>query len=133
MKETIVFLHGLFMNPVSWSEWKGYFESEGYTCHAPAYPFHEGDPAVLRKHIDPNLGKLDFEEVVNSMIKLIDTLPEKPILVGHSLGGLIVQKLISLDKAVAGICIDGAPPPGIFTAKWSFWKANFPEIGRAHV
>jgi hypothetical protein len=35
-------------------------------------------------------------------------LPEKPIVIGHSLAGLVVQKLIEMDKAVAGICIDGA-------------------------
>ena len=42
---TIVFIHGLFMNPESWSQWIKYFENEGYKCYAPAYPFHEGSPA----------------------------------------------------------------------------------------
>ena len=111
--KTIVFVHGLFVNPKSWSEWKTYFESKGYTCYIPANPFHEGSPADLRTSINPKLPKVGFEDVVNNIIKLIDSLPEKPIVIGHSLAGLVVQKLIELDKAAAGICIDGAVPKNI--------------------
>ncbi len=126
--KTIIFVHGLFVNPKSWSAWKTYFESKGYTCYTPANPFHEGKPEELRKNTDPNLGLVNFEDVVNNIIELIDTLPEKPIVIGHSLAGLVVQKLMALDKAVAGVCIDGAAPLGIITFKWSFWKSNFPVI-----
>jgi len=125
---SIVFIHGLFQNPTSWVEWKKYFEAKGFSCHTPAYPFHEGNPEELRKNIHPDLGKLTFGEVTNSLVKFIDQLPEKPILVGHSMGGLAVQKLINLDKGQAGVCIDAAPPKGIFSFKWSFLKANLPTI-----
>ena len=125
---TIVFIHGLFVNPKSWIGWKEYFEAKGYTCYTPANPCHAGEPTELRKHIDPKLANVNFEDVINNLLKLIDTLPEKPIVIGHSLAGLAVQKLISMEKAVAGICIDGAPPVGIVTTKWSFWKSNFPVI-----
>jgi pimeloyl-ACP methyl ester carboxylesterase len=125
---TIVFIHGLFVNPKSWDGWKAYFEAKGYKCCTPANPFHDGDPKELRKHFDPKLAKVNFEDVVNNVIKLIDSLPEKPIVIGHSMAGLVVQKLVSLDKVAAGVCIDGAPPVGIVTLKWSFWKSNFPVI-----
>jgi esterase/lipase len=62
--KTIVFIHGLFMNPVSWSEWIDYFEGKGYTCYAPAYPFHEGNPVALRNIINTSLGNITFELVV---------------------------------------------------------------------
>jgi len=126
--KTIVFIHGLFQNPESWMEWKKYFELKGYTCYTPAYPFHEGRPSELRKNIDPKLGTLTFGQVVNGLANFINTLPEKPILVGHSMGGLAVQKLIGMNVGVAGICIDSAPPIGIFSLKWSFLKANLPTI-----
>lgn len=125
---TIVFIHGLFMNPESWASWLRYFEAEGYTCHAPAYAFHEGKPSDLRSNVDPKLGVVTFGQVIESLSAFIDTLPEKPILIGHSMGGLAVQKLIELDKGVAGICIDSAPPKGVFSFKWSFLKANLPTI-----
>ncbi len=122
--KTIVFVHGLFVNPDSWAEWKTYFEAQGYKCYIPANPCHEGNPTTLRKQINPNLSKVNFEDVVMNIVKLIDTLPEKPIVIGHSLAGLVVQKLVSMDKVAAGICIDGAAPQGIVTTKWSFWKVN---------
>lgn len=126
--KTIVFIHGLFMNPNSWELWEKYFESLGYKCYAPAYPCHEGNPNLLRANINPNLRKLTLSNVVENLSLFIDKLPEKPILIGHSMGGLIVQKLIEKDKGVLGICINSAPPKGIFSFKWSFLKSNLPTI-----
>jgi pimeloyl-ACP methyl ester carboxylesterase len=126
--KTIVFIHGLFMNPNSWKEWIKFYEAKGYKCHAPAYPYHEGNPADLRNNLNPDLGKLTFEQVTDSLSSFVDKLPEKPILIGHSMGGLIVQKLIETNKGVAGVCIDTAPPKGVFSFKWSFLKANLPTI-----
>jgi pimeloyl-ACP methyl ester carboxylesterase len=125
---SIVFIHGLFMNPDSWSEWVRFFTDKGFTCYFPAYPYHFGNPAQLRKHVDPALGTLTFGKVISSLSVFIEKLPEKPILVGHSMGGLAVQKLIEMGKGVAGVCIDSAPPAGIFSFKWSFLKANLSTI-----
>lgn len=126
--KTIVFIHGLFMNPTSWENWIILFEKKGYKCYAPAYVFHDGNPAVLRTNKNPDLGKTTFGQVIDSLAVFIDKLPEKPILIGHSMGGLAVQKLIEMNKGIAGICIDPAPPKGIFSFKWSFLKANLPTI-----
>lgn len=126
--KTIVFIHGLFMNPKSWKPWLEYFEARGFTCYAPAYPCHEGEILELRKYIHPDLGSLTFGEVTDSLSGFINQLSEKPILIGHSMGGLAVQKLISMNKGVAGVCIDSAPPKGILCYKWSFLKANLTTI-----
>ena len=126
--KTIVFIHGLFMNAKSWNNWKIYFEKKGYICIVPDYPHHKGEPADLRKDIPEGLGNLTLTEVVDYYTEIIIKLDEKPILVGHSMGGLIVQILINRDLAVAGISIDPAPPKGVFSFKWSFIKANLPTI-----
>lgn len=60
----IVFIHGLFMNPKSWAPWVDYFQKQGYVCHTPAYPFHDGLPSALRENIPLELGKLTFGQVV---------------------------------------------------------------------
>jgi pimeloyl-ACP methyl ester carboxylesterase len=125
--KTIVLIHGLFVNNTSWKEWKAYFESKGYTVHTPANPGHDGDPKTLRDHIHPQLTKTGFKDVVKNIVKLIDTLPEKPIVIGHSLAGLVVQKLIEMDKAVAGVSIDGAPPKNVL-APFSTIKIVFPVV-----
>lgn len=75
-------------------------------------------------HTPEALGNVTFEDVVAKLAAFIDTLPERPVLVGHSLGGLSVQKLVEMGKAAAGICIDAAAPAGIITLQWSFLKAN---------
>lgn len=127
-KQHVVLVHGLFMNPLSWSNWKQYFETNGYIVHLPAYPYHEGSPVELRQNPDPKLAKLTFGQVVTSMSEFIDTLPSKPILIGHSMGGLVVQKLIEQGRGSLGVCIDTAPPQGVFSFKWSFLRANLPTI-----
>ena len=111
--KTIVFVHGLFLNPRSWRGWATFFRARGYRCHTPAYPFHEGEPLDLRHHPSPGLAWLTFDQVVDSMTFLIDRLPEKPILIGHSMGALVVQKLIAQGKGCAGVLINSTPPAGI--------------------
>lgn len=123
--KTIVLVHGLFVNNLSWEAWKAFFEAKGYTVYNPANPSHSGNPADLRTNIDPNLTKVNFVDVVENLVKFIDALPEKPILIGHSLGGLTVQKLMDLGKGEAGVMIDGAPPMGVIPYEFSFWKSNF--------
>lgn len=111
--KTIVLIHGMFVNNESWKNWKSFFENMGYTVHAPANPGHQGNPSELRDKVHPDLTPTGFETVVNNIVKLIDSLPEKPIVIGHSMAGLVVQKLVELDKVVAGVSIDGAPPKNI--------------------
>lgn len=125
---TIVFVHGLFMNPQSWNNWKQYFEEKGYTCIVPGYPHHTGTPSDLRNNIPEKLGTLTLTEVVDYYANIVQELPEKPILVGHSIGGLIVQILVNRDLALKGVAIDPAPPKGVFTLAWSFLKGNIATV-----
>jgi pimeloyl-ACP methyl ester carboxylesterase len=136
--KTIVLIHGMFVNNTSWNEWKTYFEEKGYKVYTPANPGHEGNPADLRTNIQPQLTQTGFEDVVMNIVKLIDTLPEKPIVIGHSMAGLVVQKLVEMDKAYTGVSIDGAPPknvlPPLSTIKivWpaiNFFKGNTAYMG----
>lgn len=123
--KTIVFVHGLFLNHQSWANWISFFEEKGYTCYAPSYPLDNDTPANIWKNTPTGLGKVDFKSVFNHYEKFIDSLPQKPIVIGHSMGGLIAQKLVEFDKAEAAICISTAAPKGVMTTKWSFLKSNF--------
>ncbi|MEN2399079.1 alpha/beta hydrolase [Flavobacterium sp. MC2016-06] len=112
--KTIVLIHGNFVNDSSWTEWKKYYEQKGYTVYTPANPGHEGNTSELRAKVHPDLVKTGFIDVVNNINKLLDTLPEKPLIIGHSMAGMAVLKLIELGKASAGVSIDGAPPKNVF-------------------
>ena len=125
---TIILIHGNFVNNLTWSAWKSRYEQKGYTVHTPANPGHEGNPAQLRAKVHPDLTKTGFIDVVNNIIKLIDTLPEEPLVIGHSMAGMAVMKLIELGKAAAGVSIDGAPPKNVFPP-FSTIRIAFPAFG----
>jgi pimeloyl-ACP methyl ester carboxylesterase len=125
----IVLIHGMYMNPLCWEKWIEYFGSQGYRCLAPAWPGRDLPVETSRKnHPDPQLGRLDLSAIIRHISNVIETVDEKPVVIGHSMGGLVVQMLLQKNLAVAGVAIDSAPPMGVFTAKWPFLKANWPHI-----
>lgn len=126
---TIVFIHGMYMNNVCWEHWPEYFQDKGYKCLAPAWPGRDHPVDLLRnRHPDSKLGEITLWNVMDLYKKTVMTLDEKPIVVGHSMGGLIVQLLLQNNLAAAGVAIDSAPPMGVFSTKWSFLKSNWPHI-----
>lgn len=112
--KNIILIHGNFVNNISWTEWKRHYEQKGYTVHTPANPGHEGKPADLRSEVHPDLVSTGFIDVVNNIDRLINTLPEKPLVIGHSMAGMATLKLVEMGKAAAGVSIDGAPPKNVF-------------------
>jgi pimeloyl-ACP methyl ester carboxylesterase len=126
---TIVFIHGMYMTPLCWEGWVDRFQSKGYHCLLPAWPGRERPIEALRKaHPDPELGKLTLRRILDALTQTIQSLDEKPVLIGHSMGGLITQLLLQENLAATGIAIDSAPPVGVLTTDWSFLKANWGHI-----
>lgn len=128
--KTIVFVHGLHENAHSWSRWRLFFENLGYACYTPDYPYHGGVPNELRKNPNRLLAKVKLSDVVSHYTDYIDNLKDEgyPILIGHSMGGLIVQKLIQSKKGSLGVCITSASPQGLLSFKWSFIKSNWGTV-----
>lgn len=128
--KTIVLITGAFVSNRGWDEWKAYYERKGYRVLAPAWPHKEGPADELRRrHPDRELAALELETVVNYHAELISKLPEKPILIGHSFGGLIVQKLLQRDLGYAGVAYHSVPPKGVITLKHSFIKSLWKPLG----
>jgi pimeloyl-ACP methyl ester carboxylesterase len=127
--KTILFVHGLFVTRRCWDPWVSRYEATGYKCVALAWPGRDQPVETLRKnHPDPALRRLSLDEIVNQHVSAIRALDEPPILIGHSMGGLIVQILLNRGLGVAGVAIDSAPPSGVLTTKWSFLKSNWPIL-----
>ena len=125
---SIVFVHGMYLNSDSWQPWLTLARSRGHLCHAPSWPYHDGDPATLRGTVDPGLGSLTFGDVTRFLERYLKTLPERPVLIGHSIGGLLVQKLVNLGYGRAGVTLSSAPAQGIVSLDPHFWAANFPHV-----
>lgn len=126
---TVLFIHGMFMTPLCWSEWERFFQQRGYRTLAPAWPEHDAPVAEQRRrHPDAKLAALTLADVVARYRAIIHGLDEPPILVGHSMGGLVVQILLDEGLGAAGIAIDSAPPNGTISLRYSFLKSNWPVI-----
>ncbi|KQM77980.1 hypothetical protein ASE74_16245 [Pedobacter sp. Leaf216] len=127
--KTIVFVTGAFVHHTVWDNWKTYFEELGYQVIVPPSLYKNSTVEQLR--LDPNkpLSEASLGQVINHYEKIIRGLEEKPILIGHSLGGLIVQNLLSKNVAKGGVVIHSLPPRGIITLKYSFLKSVFRPLG----
>jgi len=126
--KSIILIHGNFVNNLSWANWKKHYEQKGYTVYTPANPGHDGNPADLRNQVHPALTKTGFVDVVDNIVKLINTLPEKPLVIGHSMAGMAAMKLLEMDKVAAAVSIDGAPPKNVFPP-FATLKSVLPAFG----
>ena len=113
MSKTVLFIHGAWMTPACWDNFKKRYEARGYDCIAPAWPYDDRAVAELRASPNPELANLGIREIVDHYARIIEALPEPPILVGHSFGGLFVQLLLDRGLGRAGVAIDPGPPRGV--------------------
>lgn len=130
--KNIVFVTGAFVSSNCWDEWQMYFQSKGYKTVAPSWPFKEGPAGSLRaKHPSGNKGltELTLSETIDSYARVIKSFPEKPIVIGHSLGGLMTQILVNRDLAALGVAIHPVPPLGVFPYEFSFLKSVWRSLG----
>ncbi len=129
--KNIVFVTGAFVNSSSWDDWRLYFEGKGYQTIAPAWPFKNASTSELRRRQphDTDLARLTLNEVIDHYIKAVKSFPEKPIIIGHSLGGLMTQIIVNRDLAAAGVAIHPVPPLGVFPYEFSFLKAGWKALG----
>jgi len=108
----VVFVHGLWLHASSWDPWVDLFKEAGYTPVAPGWPGDADTVAETRSHPEQVAGK-GIEDVVQHYAGIIRGLPAKPVAIGHSFGGLIVQRLLGQDLAAAAVAIDPAPIKGV--------------------
>lgn len=128
--KTILFITGAFVSNSIWEEWQQYFEKRGYKTFAPAWLFKDASVEVLRKrHPDPDVASIRLHQLVKHYEAIAQSLPEKPIIIGHSIGGLVAQILMQKGLAASVVALHSVPPQGIITFRFSFLKAGWPALG----
>ncbi len=132
MMKIILMIHGMFGSYGYWDNFKSYFEDKGYHCLTPVLRHHdinpEGEP-------HPDLGVTSLLDYAADMEKIIKDLKEPPIIMGHSMGGLIAQMLGAKGFAKKLVLLTPAPPRGVVSydvssvknflgeiLRWGFWK-----------
>lgn len=134
MSLTVLLIHGAWMNATCWDGFKARYEAAGHTVVAPSWPLVPDDVAAARANVDPGLKDIGIGEIVAYYAEIAKDLPEPPVLVGHSFGGLIVQLLLDQGVGQAGVAIDSAPPKGVKPtgrAALASFKPSF-AAGRVH-
>jgi non-heme chloroperoxidase len=108
----VLFVHGLWLHADSWGAWVDLFRDEGYAPLAPGWPGDASTIEETRNHPERVAGH-GIDDVVDHYAQIISTLAAKPIVIGHSFGGLVVQRLLGQDLAAAAVAIDAAPIKGV--------------------
>lgn len=121
----VLFIHGLWLHASSWQPWADLFAREGYQPLAPGWP---GDSATVPESRENPESVADYgvDDVVDHYAAIIAELPASPILIGHSFGGMIAQKLLAQDLAVAAVAIDAAQIKGVLPLPLSALRSTLP-------
>ncbi|WP_433211916.1 alpha/beta hydrolase [Dactylosporangium sp. CS-047395] len=125
MTTPVLFIHGLWLHASSWDPWVQLFRDAGYEPQAPGWPGDGETVAASRANPDA-IGDHGIDDVVAHFAGIIERLPSAPILIGHSFGGMIAQKLLGQDRALAAIAIDAAQIKGVLPVPLSALRATLP-------
>jgi pimeloyl-ACP methyl ester carboxylesterase len=131
MPAELIFIHGMWSRQQVWDGWIDWFRAQGYTCLSLDLPGHgpaDGDEA---------LAGMPLQHYVDAVVELARSC-ERPVLIGHSLGGLLAQlaaqqvevsALVLLNSAVPGQIFPLRPVmlPGLLRsfAQWGLWRKSF--------
>ena len=123
----LMLIHGAWLSARSWESFASYFDKRGFDVSTPEWPRKEGDVEDLRADADELKG-LGLAEIVDHYEAEIRTLDERPVLIGHSFGGLIVELLLDRGLGRAGVALSPAPPKGILVLPFSSLEAAAPAL-----
>ena len=108
-KTPVVFIHGLWLLPSSWANWADFFEQASYAPLTPDWP---DDPAtVAEARRNPRVfAKKTLKQIADHTTEIIKALDKKPVVMGHSTGGLLAEMIADRGLSAATVAID----PGVF-------------------
>lgn len=103
----LLFLHGAYTAAWCWEHFLPWFAAAGFHCHALSFSGHGA--SRRRDHLD----SYSIDDYVNDVVETIATLPAPPVLIGHSMGGFVVQKYLELHAAPGAVLMCSVPPQGL--------------------
>jgi non-heme chloroperoxidase len=124
----VVFIHGLWLLPSSWDRWAAVFAEAGYAPLTPGWP---DDPETVEEaaaHPEVFAGKT-VGQVADHYADVIAALSRKPVVIGHSFGGLLTQIIAGQGLSAVSVAIDPAPFRGVLPLPISALKSSFPVLG----
>jgi non-heme chloroperoxidase len=123
----VVFVHGLWLLPSSWDRWAELFERAGYAPLTPGWPDDPETVQEAREHPEVMAGT-SIGEVADHFEAVIQGLAKKPVVIGHSFGGLMTEILAGRGLASASVAISPAPFRGVLPLPISSLRAASPVL-----
>ena len=126
-KTPVVFIHGLWLLPSSWDNWVAFFEENGYAGVTPVWP---DDPETVEEaRANPDvLAKKTLKQVADHTADVIGRLDKKPVVMGHSTGGLLTFLIADRGLSAASVAIDPGPFRGVLPLPLSALKSSSPVL-----
>lgn len=118
-EKTLFMIHGMWGGPWYFGNFREFFESKGYRCVTPTLRYHDASPGGGP---DPLLGTTGILDYADDLEREISALGEKPLILGHSMGGLLAQILGSRGLASGLVLLNPAPPAGIMALRPSVFR-----------
>jgi pimeloyl-ACP methyl ester carboxylesterase len=125
--DTVVLIHGLWMTPLSWRDWVSRLEERGFQVLTPTPP--QMDHSIEELRADPSLvAGMGIAEVADYYADFIAGLPSAPIVMGHSLGGLMTQQMLGRGLGAAGVAIHSGQAKGVLRLPLQQLRAALPVL-----
>jgi non-heme chloroperoxidase len=123
----VVFIHGLWLLPSSWNNWVDFFEENGYAGLTPDWP---DDPETVEQaRANPEvLAKKTLKQVADHVAEVIQGLQKKPVVMGHSTGGLLTQIIADRGLSAVSVAIDPGPFRGVLSLPISSLRSSAPVL-----
>jgi non-heme chloroperoxidase len=123
----VVFVHGLWLLPSSWERWAAFFEEAGYVTLTPGWPDDPETVEEAKAHPEAFAGK-GIGEIADHQESIIRRLDGKPVVIGHSFGGLLTEILAGRGLAAASVAISPAPFRGVLPLPLSALRSGSPVL-----
>ncbi len=122
----VVLIHGSWCRGEVWAQTRAAFEARGYTAHTPTLrhhelPLHEGAMKVA---------SLSLRDYTDDLVAFVSSLDSAPLLIGHSMGGLVAQLVAARTRQAGLVAACPAPAVGMFGATPTAFRGTVPHLLR---
>ena len=125
----VLFIHGLWIHSDSWHNWSDLYRQAGYDPIAPGWP-GDADTVAATRQNPAALADHGIEDITARYRRVIDNLTARPVVVGHSFGGLIAQKLLAEGYASAAVAVDPGQIKGVKPVPLAQIRSGWPVLSK---